>query len=282
MHIYSDISCFVQYIVMIITMSLRFRENMRMSLPKVCCKYATSVLLAAWKTKRLFKFWMENIQQRKHAKCASLKSCYSFHFVVISNSAIINESVNTAQLISYLHHLYTVFIIIRGLASRASRTLDWTRTLVFWAVSGFWFTKAPLIGHCVLQKSTDTSLICYNVQRSRNWAQTQIHVWFWPEAAAGYFRFVVCVYLVASFLSLELGYIHTLSLNHPGDPFFQSPQGLKATDLEQGYAKSQIFTEHCSFSHQSCGLGESHTLRSRETSVAESCKKDKTRPMHAL
>ncbi len=38
MHIYSDI-CFVQSIVMIITMSLQFRENMRMSLQKVCCKY---------------------------------------------------------------------------------------------------------------------------------------------------------------------------------------------------------------------------------------------------
>lgn len=122
MHIYSDISYFVQSIVMIITMSLRFRENMRLSLSKVCCKYATLVLLAAWK--RNFypnsEWRIGYIQQRKHA---SLKSCHSFQFIAISNSAIINESVNTAQLISYLHHLYTLFIIIRGFASRASRTL---------------------------------------------------------------------------------------------------------------------------------------------------------------
>ncbi len=38
-HIYSDISYFVQSIVMMNTMSLRFRENMQMSLPKVCCMY---------------------------------------------------------------------------------------------------------------------------------------------------------------------------------------------------------------------------------------------------
>ncbi len=42
MHIYSDIY-FVQSIVMINTMSLRYRENMQMSLPKVCCKYSTLV-----------------------------------------------------------------------------------------------------------------------------------------------------------------------------------------------------------------------------------------------
>ncbi len=64
------------------------------------------------------------------------------------------------------------------------------------------------------------SLICYNVQHCKNRAQTQIHIWFWPEAAAGYFIFDV--YVVAAFLSLELGYMHTFSLNHPGDPFFQS------------------------------------------------------------
>ncbi len=130
---YSDISYFVQSIFTIITLSLRFWENMRMSLPKVCRK----VLLAAWKTKLLFKFWMENrlyYSKESTQKCASSKSCHSFQFVAISNSAIINESVNTAQFISYLH----VFIIIRGLASRASRTLDWTRTLAFWAASEFW------------------------------------------------------------------------------------------------------------------------------------------------
>ncbi len=175
MHIYSDI-WFVQSIVMIITMSLRFRENMRMSLQKVCCKYATLALLAAWTTKLLFTFWMENIQQRKRAKCASLKSCHSFQFIAISNSAIINESVNTAQLISYLHHLYTLFIIIRGLASRASRTLDWTRTLAFWAVSGFWLTKTPLIGHCVIEINRYVSdlLQCTTLQKQS--ANTNTHL----------------------------------------------------------------------------------------------------------
>ncbi len=46
-------------------------------------------------------------------KCASLN--HLFQFIAISNSAIINESVNTAQLISYLHHLYTLFIIIKSI-----------------------------------------------------------------------------------------------------------------------------------------------------------------------
>ncbi len=54
----------------------------------------------------------EYIQQIKRAKCVSLKSCHSFQFIAISSSAIINESVNTAQ----LHHLCTLFIIIRGLS----------------------------------------------------------------------------------------------------------------------------------------------------------------------
>ncbi len=190
---------------------------------KFVCKYATLVLLTAWKTKLYSnsEWRIGYIQQRKRAKCTSLKSCHSFKFIAISNSAIINESVNTAQLISYLHHLYTLFITIRGFASRASRTLVEQETLAFWAVSGFWLTKLLWLAIALL-KSTDMSLICYNVQRCKNRAQTQIHIWFRPEAAAGYFRFVVYVYLVASFPSLELGYIHTFSLNHSGDPFFKS------------------------------------------------------------
>ncbi len=56
----------------------------------------------------------------------------------------------------------------------------------------------------------------YNAAKTE---RKHIHIWFWPEAAAGYFIFDV--YVVASFLSLEVGYIRTFSLNHPGDPFFQ-------------------------------------------------------------
>ncbi len=52
------------------------------------------------------------------------------------------------------------------------------------------------------------------------------------------FRFVVYVYLVASFLSLELGYIHMFSLNHPGDPFF------KSRDPTEGHDPG--FENHCS------------------------------------
>ncbi len=73
---------------------------------------------------------------------------------------------------------------------------------------------------------------CYNVLQKmccKNRAQTQIHIWFWPKAAAGYFHFVVYVYLVAFFLSLER--LHTFSLNHPGDPFFAT-QGLKTTAIQ--------------------------------------------------
>ncbi len=51
--------------------------------------------LSSIKNETFIQIWMENIQQRKHAKCASLKSCHSFQFIAISNSAIINnESVN--------------------------------------------------------------------------------------------------------------------------------------------------------------------------------------------
>ncbi len=70
-------------------------------------------------------------------KCASLN--HLFQFIAISNSAINNESVNTAQLISYLHHLYTLFIIIKRI--RVASFQDWTRTPTFWAVSGFWLTR---------------------------------------------------------------------------------------------------------------------------------------------
>ncbi len=121
------------------------------------------ILSSPWKTKLLFKFWMENrLQQRK---CASLKSCDSFLFITISeNSAIINESVNTAQLISYLHHLCTLFIIMRWFASWVSRTLNWTE---FWAVSGFWLAKAPLIGHRVIEINRYVSdlLQCTTLQK---------------------------------------------------------------------------------------------------------------------
>ncbi len=124
------------------------------------------VLLAAWKTKLLFKFWKENIQQRKRAKCTSLKSCHSFQFIAICNSAII-MNINTAQLISYLHYRYTLFIVIRGFTLWASRTLDWTRTLAFWAVSGFWLTKTHLIGHRVIEINRYASYLlqCTTLQK---------------------------------------------------------------------------------------------------------------------
>ncbi len=147
MHIYSsDISFLSSYDYHnVIAISREYA-----SLPKVCCKYATLVLLAAWKTKLLFKFWMENIQQRKRAKCASLKSCHSFQFIAISNSAIINESINTAQLISYLNHRYTVHYNQRILvASFQNSGLNKNTPIL--AVSGFWLTKTPLIGHWVIE-----------------------------------------------------------------------------------------------------------------------------------
>ncbi len=74
-----------------------------------------------------------------------------------------------------------------------------------------------------------------NDPRSSEIINNQIQLTEWatyeertPEAATGNFSFVVYVYLVASFLSLELSYIHMFSLNNPGDPFFYvSTQGLK-------------------------------------------------------
>ncbi len=73
LHIYSDIY-FVQSIVMIIIMSLRFRENMWMFFRMfVASKPHWSI--AAWKTKLLFKFWMENrlYTEKKACKVGFLK-----------------------------------------------------------------------------------------------------------------------------------------------------------------------------------------------------------------
>ncbi len=180
-----------------------------------------------------------------------LKSCYSFQFIVISNSAIINESVNTAQLISYLHHLYTLFIRIRGFASRASRTLDWTRTLAFWAVSGFWLTKTPLIGHCVIEINR---YVFDLLQRCKNRAQTQIHIWFRPEAAAGYFRFVVCLF--SCFFPESWTWLHTYVflksscrliffslVTHPR----VATQGLKTTVVDYTHSSAWCVAEGSSF-----------------------------------
>ncbi len=44
----------------------------------------------------------------------------------------------------------------------------------------------------------------YNTTKTES---EQTHIWFWPEST-GYFCFVVYVYLVASFLSLELHMLH--------------------------------------------------------------------------
>ncbi len=82
------------------------------------------------------------------------------------------------------------------------------------------------------------SQVCYNVQRCKNRAQTQIHIWSWPEVAAGYFRFVVYVYSVAfSWVLNFICYTHTFSLNHPGEPFF------KSRDLPEG--RDPGFEKHC-------------------------------------
>ncbi len=145
---------------------------------------------------------------------------------IISNSAIINESVNRTQLIYYLHHLYTLFFIIGGFTLRASRTLDWTRTLVFWVYS-VWLKLA--ICHCVIEinKYVSDLLQCTMLQ---NQSANMHLILTW-----GGFRvlsfFCLC-YLVASFLSLDfIFYIRTLfyitfifmfSINHPGNPFFKS------------------------------------------------------------
>ncbi len=154
MYIYSDIFCPVHssdYHNVIA------RKNMQISLSKVCCKYATLVLLAAWKTQLLFIFWMDN---RLYLKLTHFSLSQSLVLLWLMN-------VNTEQLISYLHHLYyTLFIIIRGFVSWASRTLGWTRTLVFWTVSGFWL-KTPQIGYCVIEINRNISdlLQCTTLQK---------------------------------------------------------------------------------------------------------------------
>ncbi len=46
------------------------------------------------------------------------KSCLSLQFIAISTSSIIiNKSLYTAQQISYLHPVYTLFVITRGFVS---------------------------------------------------------------------------------------------------------------------------------------------------------------------
>ncbi len=124
-----------------------------------------------------------------------------------------------AQLISYLHHLYTLFIIIRGFASRASRTLDWTRTLTFWAVSGFWLTKTPLIGHCVIEINRYVSDLLQSTTLQKQSGNT-IHLWFWPEVAAGYFRFVV--FFLVCFFPESWTWLHTYFLKSSCRPIFSS------------------------------------------------------------
>ncbi len=154
---------------MIITISREYADVTSKSLLQVL------VLLAAWKTKLLFKFWKENIQQRKRTKCTSLKSCHSFQFIAICNYAII-MNINTAQLISYLHYRYTLFIVIRGFTLWTSRTLDWTRTLAFWAVSGFWLTKTPLIGHRVIEINRYASYLLQRTTLQKQSANTNAHL----------------------------------------------------------------------------------------------------------
>ncbi len=64
------------------------------------------------------------------------KSCHSLQFIAISQSSvIINEALYTAQRISYLHPVYTLFVITRGLVSLNNSAMN--KTPVFWAVSGF-------------------------------------------------------------------------------------------------------------------------------------------------
>ncbi len=101
-----------------------------------------------------------------------------------------------------------MFIIIRGFASRASRTLDWTRTLTFWLVCGFWLTK----------NSSDWPLryrnqqIClwfatmYNAAKTE-WKHNTRLILTWGSCRL--LSFCCYVYLVGSLLSLELGYIQT-------------------------------------------------------------------------
>ncbi len=149
------------------------------------------------------------VQPRKFASLNHL-----FQFIAISNSAIINESVNTAQLISYLHHLYTLFIIIRGFALRAFRTLDWTRTPTFWAVSGFWLTKT---GHLPLRYRNQQ--ICLRFATMYNAAKTEHkHKYtFDPDLRWLPVTFV----LLFMFLSLELHMLHTyIFLNSSWRPIF--------------------------------------------------------------
>ncbi len=157
-------------------------------------------------------------------------SLISFH----SNFAIINECQHSTINI-LLYHLYTLFVIIRGFASQAYRTLDWTRTLAFWAVSGFWLTKTPLIGHCVIEINRYVSdlLQCTTLQKQS--ANTNTHlILTW-----GGWRLLsfCCLCLFSCFFPESWTWLHTFSLNHPGDPFF------KARDPPEG--RDPGFGNHC-------------------------------------
>ncbi len=75
--------------------------------------------------------------------------------------------------------------------------------------------------------------------------------------------------LVASFLCLELDYMHTFSLNHPGDPFFQSGRDpgfenhwFRAPVVKQ----SRMITSHCFLRSVDVGL-KLHVSLSLENSV---------------
>ncbi len=124
-----------------------------------------------------------------------------------------------AQLISYLHHLYTLFI------TRASRTLDWTRALAFWAVqSGFWRTKTPLIDHCVIEINRYVSDLLQFTTLQKQSANTNTHL----ILTCGSCQLFLFCCLFSCFFPESWTWLHIFFLNCPGDPFFKScdpPEG---------------------------------------------------------
>ncbi len=81
------------------------------------------------------------------------KSCHSLQFITVSQSCIIiNKLFYTAQRISYLHPVYTLFVITRGFVILHNSAMN--TTPVFWAVRGFWLTLHSMNQHMSAMQSS--------------------------------------------------------------------------------------------------------------------------------
>ncbi len=160
--------------------------------------YCIRSQIAFWKERSLNNHW---------------KAVTHFSFFAISKNSVMANQGISLHLYKSPIYIASTLVIMRGLACR---TQDWTKSSVFWALSGFWL----------------------------------IHANTYALESAAYFHFVVNVYFVikvtlaACFFpeSWTLLYIYTSSLNHPGDPFLSltthpsvATQGLKTPGIDNSY-----------------------------------------------